>query len=312
MEMGRKRAETCGRIDGAAEGESDPSEGSSSEENPDTRKCYKCRRSRDVIGGDSEDYFINICEMCLNERSDDDDDAYVRSIDTSKPGCSTFARRNSILANIAELIKNNDEIRGTPDWKSKVRCNNENIAGLKEKLAEVPVLPPLSEQEMRKMLKRANILLACIDVMAPSVAIGALLTRDLKGRIRALEHNLANSAGVAGRRVPNEITLVDFVCPGCRCELRLATRTETMLARRSDVGNGNPWRNARRRDRGDAAVGGDAGDGAVGDDAGTKVVGHAGAKAAGDAGAMAVGDAGAGALAVSETPERVAKQRRTA
>ena len=128
--------------------------------------------------------------------------------------------------------------------------------------------------------------------------------------------------------MPAEINLVDFECPECHCELRLATRTQTMLARKSDVGNENPWRNARRRDRGDAAVGGDAGAGAVGDDAGTKAVGDAGAKAVGDAGAgalgddagtMAVGDTGtkavgddAGAKAVLETPERVAKQRRSA
>ena len=138
--------------------------------------------------------------------------------------------------------------------------------------------------------------------------------------------------------MPFEITLVDFECPECHCDLRLATRTQTMLARKSDVGNENPWRNARRRDRGDAAVCGDAGAGAlgddagamaVGDDAGTKVVGDAGAKAVGDAGAGALGDdAGAmavgddagtkavgddaGAKAVIETPERVAKQRRSA
>jgi len=144
--------------------------------------------------------------------------------------------------------------------------------------------------------------------------------------------------------MPNEITLVDFVCPECHCELRMATRTQTLLARKSDVGNENPWRNARRRDQGDAAVGGDAGAGAlgddagaqavgdagamaVGDDAGTKAVGDAGAKAVGDdaeavgndAGTMAVGDTGtkavgddAGAKAVLETPERVAKQRRSA
>ena len=178
MEMGRKLAETCRRIDGTKEGESDPGEGASSEEDPDARKCDRCGSQRDVIGGESEDYFINISGICLNERSDDDDDAYAKSIDTSKPGCSTFARRNSIISDIAELLKNNDEVRGTPDSKSKTRCNNESIATLKEKLAAVPVLPPLSEQEMRKMLKRTQILLAAIDVMAPSVTIGALLTRD--------------------------------------------------------------------------------------------------------------------------------------
>ena len=80
-----------------------------------------------MIGGDSEDYFINTCEICLNERSNDDDDAYAKSIDTSKPGCSTFARRNSIISDIAELLKSNDELRGTPDWKSKITmesCTN--------------------------------------------------------------------------------------------------------------------------------------------------------------------------------------------